>query len=97
ARGFASAWRRGAVPLLAFPSRAVEGEGGPPPGLRMPMYVTALVEAILLVVWAAAGFGSFWPGWVIIATGLVLALRALHSLRGRLAAIGVFLVLVWAL
>jgi len=97
ARGFASAWRRGAVPLLAFPSRAVEGEAGPPPGLRMHMYVTALVDAIVLVVWAAAGFGSFWPGWVIIATGLVLALRALHSLRGRLAAIGVFLVLVWAL
>ena len=97
ARGFTAAWRRGAVPLLGSPSGVTGPDAAAAAGVRIHAYTTALVDAIVLVVWAAAGFGSFWPGWVIVATGLVLALHAVRSLRGRLLSFAVFLVLVWVL
>jgi signal transduction histidine kinase len=100
ARGIAAVWRRSAAPLLASPSGAPVPEGvvTVAPSLRTHAFLTGLADAIVLVVWAAAGFGSFWPGWVIVATGLLLAWNVFAGRTGlRIASLGVFLVLVWAL
>jgi signal transduction histidine kinase len=59
--------------------------------------LTALVDAVVLVVWALTGAGTFWPGWVIIATGLVLALFGWRKVVGWVVSLGVFVVLVWVL
>lgn len=36
----------------------------------------ALINAFLIVVWAVAGFGYFWPGWVMGGWGVLLLLDA---------------------
>jgi hypothetical protein len=35
-----------------------------------------LVNAVLVGAWAVAGFGYFWPGWVLAGWGVLLALNA---------------------
>ncbi|HEX3807221.1 MAG TPA: sensor histidine kinase [Gaiellaceae bacterium] len=91
ARGVAAAWRRFAVPLLE-PGRAPAA-----PAVATRVLLTALVDAVVLVVWALTGAGTFWPGWVIIATGLVLALFGWRKVVGWVVSLGVFVVLVWVL
>lgn len=34
------------------------------------------VNALLVGIWAVAGFGYFWPGWVLAGWGVLLALAA---------------------
>jgi signal transduction histidine kinase len=77
---------------------------------RVHAFATALADVIVLIVWAATGGGTFWPAWVLVGTGLPLALhgwvryasrqrerRALRLQAGVSAILAVFFVLVWAL
>lgn len=38
--------------------------------------VYVLVNALLIGIWAASGFGSFWPIWPILGWGLGVGLHA---------------------
>jgi hypothetical protein len=38
--------------------------------------VFGVVQLALIVIWAAAGFGYFWPGWAMFGWGVILALHA---------------------
>jgi signal transduction histidine kinase len=105
ARGLAAVWRRSAIPLLEPPS----GSGFAARRVRAHLYATALADAVVLIVWAATGAGTFWPGWVIAGTALPLAMHAwvVEARRRRLnpvqlhaglsVSLGVFEVVVWAL
>ena len=35
-----------------------------------------VINAVLIGVWAATGFGYFWPGWVLAGWGVFLVLDA---------------------
>jgi hypothetical protein len=35
-----------------------------------------IVNALLVVIWAATGHGYFWPGWVLAGWGIGLAMHA---------------------
>lgn len=39
--------------------------------------------AICIVIWAATGFGGFWPGWVLLFGGLSLGNHARRVYGGR--------------
>src|SRR5262249_25466173 len=81
------------------------------PAIGLELRAGALVAAAVLVIWAAAGAGQFWPMWgwfgIALPVALHIALRsAWHSGRGRerrlrlhAAVSGVLaaaLVLIWA-
>jgi signal transduction histidine kinase len=71
---------------------------------RASAWAVLLLDLFVLVVWMADGFGSFWPMWVWLPTGLLVASAwwageaksapAQHA--GQLALIGLFLIGVWA-
>lgn len=42
-----------------------------------------VINAFLIGVWAVAGFGYFWPGWVLGGWGLLLALDARNAFFRR--------------
>jgi signal transduction histidine kinase len=63
--------------LLRRPSGAVRG-------VVLHVELTALVAAILVVVWALAGRGAFWPLWPLVPLLLAPALHALVVFRDRL-------------
>jgi hypothetical protein len=37
------------------------------------------VNAVLVAIWALTGLGSFWPGWILFAWGLVLVLDVVRK------------------
>jgi 2TM domain-containing protein len=43
----------------------------------------SLVIALMVVIWAATGAGSFWPIWVIFGLGIALALSAWRAFGPR--------------
>lgn len=45
-------------------------------GFRAHLLVYGLVNAMLIVIWAASGAGYFWPIWSIAGWGVGLALHA---------------------
>jgi signal transduction histidine kinase len=45
-------------------------------GLLTHVAIFGVVQAALIIIWAVAGFGYFWPGWTIFGWGLILALHA---------------------
>jgi signal transduction histidine kinase len=90
ARGIAAVWRRAALPLLGEPDSGFGRRI-----LHTHALLTLLANAVVLVVWAATPHGQFWPKWVMIGTGLALALHAWRGLNRWLAALGVFEVFVW--
>ncbi|HVU79015.1 MAG TPA: histidine kinase, partial [Gaiellaceae bacterium] len=93
ARGIASLWEKAALPLLV--ESEPRGGGRDLRALRTHALLTLLANAVVLVVWASTGHGTFWPKWVLIATGLVLALHGLRGLTLKLAALAVFEIFVW--
>jgi signal transduction histidine kinase len=56
----------------AGPTRSADGGVA----LALQAGTSAILAAVVTVVWAAAGAGSFWPAWVWIGLGLPLALHA---------------------
>lgn len=40
-----------------------------------------IINAFLVGIWAVAGFGYFWPGWVLAGWGVFLALDAWDAYR----------------
>ena len=44
--------------------------------LRADFAAYVVINAFLIVAWAVAGFGYFWPGWVLAAWGVALAMDA---------------------
>ena len=62
-----------------------------PPGaerrLRLHAELSATLATLLLVIWALAGMGVFWPFWPWLALGILLAAHAIvvyrHQLPGR--------------
>jgi signal transduction histidine kinase len=67
-------------------------------------WAVLLVDLFVLVVWAASGGGSFWPVWVWLATGLVVAsgwwagkaTSRSSQLVGQAVVFSLFLIGVWA-
>ena len=45
-----------------------------------------VVNIIMVVIWLATGQGYFWPGWVMLGTGIILVLDFLN-VRQRTGAI----------
>jgi len=45
-------------------------------GLRIHAWATFLNLALMVLIWAFSGAGGFWPVWVLLATGLALAIHA---------------------
>ena len=71
---------------------------------RALAWAVLLVDLFVLVVWAAGGGGSFWPVWVWLPTGLVVAsgwwageAKSQYSrLVGQGVLVSLFLIGVWA-
>jgi signal transduction histidine kinase len=97
-RWAARGWERFALPLLGPPRRAASSF------FLQHVVAFALANLVVLIVWASVG-GSFWPGWVLAPTGLLLAVHA--SLRPKRTALArvigvavlfeVFQIVLWAL
>ena len=71
---------------------------------RASAWAVLLLDLFVLVVWAASGSGSFWPVWVWLPTGLVVAAgwwtgRAKDAFTRQVGLAGLgalFLIGVWA-
>src|SRR5262249_53262951 len=71
---------------------------------RASAWAVLLLAVFVLVVWAASGSGSFWPVWVWLPTGLLVAsgwwaARSKGTLAGQVgqsALVALFLIGVWA-
>ncbi len=44
-------------------------------GLKVVAAAAAGVAAVVVVVWAATGAGEFWPKWVLLSLGLIVAMH----------------------
>lgn len=44
--------------------------------VRSDAMAYVVINAFLVGIWAVAGFGYFWPGWVLAGWGVLLALDA---------------------
>ena len=53
-------------------------------GLLVHAQVTGLIGAVLIVVWALAGVGTFWPAWAMFGLALALGAHAIVVHRDRL-------------
>jgi signal transduction histidine kinase len=119
-RVLAAPWRGLANRLLGGTISSVTSEAEKEAQRRRALAAHASVflgvNAVLIVIWALTTRGYFWPEWVLLPTGLLLAVHGWvtlvlskpHLVPRRLgrgfvihlgisAALGLFLVLVWAL
>jgi signal transduction histidine kinase len=72
--------------------------------VRASAWAVLLVDLFVLVVWAASGGGPFWPVWVWLPTGLVVAsgwwageaTTRFSKQAGQAVLVSLFLVGVWA-
>ncbi|HEX2126945.1 MAG TPA: adenylate/guanylate cyclase domain-containing protein [Thermoleophilaceae bacterium] len=69
--------------LPAEREQASRARSGPPADLRGHFTVYALVNLMLIGIWAASGGGYFWPIWPMLGWGLGVALHAVPWLTGR--------------
>jgi hypothetical protein len=44
--------------------------------LSSDVVVYAVINTVLIVIWAVSGAGYFWPAWVLLVWGAFLVLRA---------------------
>jgi signal transduction histidine kinase len=73
-------------------------------GARAAAWAVLLIDIFVVVVWAASGGGPFWPVWVWLGTGLVVALgwwageapSRFSRLAGTAVVVSLFLIGVWA-
>jgi signal transduction histidine kinase len=71
---------------------------------RAQAWAVLLLDVFVLVLWAAGGFGSFWPVWIWLPTGLIALwgwwegqpASALRRHAGQVTLIGLFLIGIWA-
>ena len=79
-----SATTRGdlAVVLLDLPGPHPAGRSNLRRWLRPHAAAYAIVTAGLTAIWAAAGFGYFWPVWPMIGWGMLLAGHAYAACSG---------------
>ncbi len=56
-------------------------------GFRQTLLAYVIINAGLVIVWAATGAGYFWPAWVIGGWGIGLAFQG-YDAYGRKHAIG---------
>ena len=56
---------------------------GPPADLRIHFTTYALVNLMLIGIWAASGAGYFWPIWPMLGWGIGVAMHAVPWLAGR--------------
>jgi len=53
------------------------------PALRSSLITFVSLNLVCLLVWLATGAnGGFWPGWVLLGTGIALIFRVANALRG---------------
>jgi signal transduction histidine kinase len=79
-------WFGLAIPL-AIHALVFDARRRPPArekALLVHAQVTGLIAAILIVIWALAGFGTFWPAWAMFALALALGAHAIVAHRERL-------------
>ncbi|MEA2241213.1 MAG: hypothetical protein QOD24_769 [Solirubrobacteraceae bacterium] len=106
---------RGAVPAETWSASAADTTpAGPPLVLPLPLHVSVslLIGLVVTLIWAATGFGYFWPIWVWLGLAVsvaldVIVLRAQARAPGperRLrvhadlsATVAAYLVILWAL
>jgi fatty acid desaturase len=50
---------------------------------RADLVAYVVINAGLIAVWAATGFGYFWPGWVLGGWGVLLLLDAWNTFYRR--------------
>jgi signal transduction histidine kinase len=119
-RALSAPWRGLANRLLGGTISSVTSEAEKEAQRRRALAAHASVflgvNAVLIVIWALTTRGYFWPEWVLLPTGLLLAAHGWITLvlskpdlvprrlgrgfvihLGISAALGLFLVLVWAL
>jgi signal transduction histidine kinase len=53
-------------------------------GLRATAGKLAIVNVFVVGVWLAAGGGHFWPVWVMLGSGILIALKSMHRSQTRL-------------
>jgi signal transduction histidine kinase len=73
--------------LLAIHALVFDARRRPPAhekALLVHAQVTGLIGAILIVIWALAGFGPFWPAWAMFGLALALGAHAIVAHRDRL-------------
>ena len=73
--------------VLAIHALVFDARRRPPArekGLLVHAQVTGLIGAVLIVVWALAGFGTFWPAWAMFGLALALGAHAIVVHRERL-------------
>ena len=63
--------------MSAAPQSTAEPRTGAAMALSLHAAFTVLLDALLTVVWAATGGGSFWPIWVWFGTAIPVAVHAL--------------------
>jgi signal transduction histidine kinase len=71
---------------------------------RASAWAVLFLDLFVVIVWAAAGSGTFWPVWVWLPTGLAVASGwwatecrgALAQHAGQSALVGLFLIGIWA-
>jgi hypothetical protein len=51
---------------------------------RAELRTYARINLVLIAIWALAGFGGFWPAWVILGWGTALVLKSRHRTGGPL-------------
>ena len=79
-------WFALAIPL-AIHALAFDVRRRPPArakALLVHAQVTGLIAAILIVIWALAGFGTFWPAWAFFGLALALGAHGIVVNRERL-------------
>jgi hypothetical protein len=51
--------------------------------LRSSLITFVSLNLVCVLVWLATGAnGGFWPGWVLLGTGIALIFRVANALRG---------------
>ena len=73
--------------VLAIHALVFDARRRPPArekALLVHAQITGLIGAVLIVVWALAGFGTFWPAWAMFGLALALGAHAIVVHRDRL-------------
>ena len=48
-------------------------------GFKRYLVTYVVTNVAMIVIWAASGFGYFWPGWVLFGTSIALVFSARNA------------------